>query len=391
LSVARGYPGVAVVCPVSVPYSRKSSHGPVWFFAEALAALLRQSGLAVADIDGLAASSFMLAPDTSIALTRALGLCPRWLEWVPTGGACGVMSLQRAARAVEAGDAEIVACIGADSARPEDFAGLIQNFSHASTAAVMPYGGFGPNGQFAMITRAYMERFGATREDFGRLCISQRQNALAYEQALIRKPMTMDDYLNARPIADPLRLFDCVPPCAGAEAFLVMSEERARALGLRSARLLSVVERYNAFADDDIVWRGGWAVDCDRLYAQADIGPEAIDLLQTYDDYPVISFLQLEDLGFCKKGEAAQFVRDHDLTWNSPGLVHNSSGGQLSAGQAGASGGFLGLVEALRQLTGAALGNPMARCQTALVSGYGMIIYDHCLCAVAAILAAEQG
>jgi acetyl-CoA acetyltransferase len=385
-----GYEHVAVTCPVSVPYQRRSPHSPAWFFGEALVRLLAAAGLERAEIDGFAASSLMHAPDTAVALTRDLDLAPRWLEWLPTGGASGVMALQRAARAVAAGDAEIIACIAADSARPEDFSRLLGNFSHASKTAVMPYGGLGPNGVFAMITRAYMERFGAERSDFGRLCVSQRSNAMAYAQALFRTPLSLEEYLGARLVAEPLGLFDCVPACAGAEAFLVMPVARARALGLPYARLLATGERHNAFAQDDIAWRGGWALDAERVYAEAGRGPDDIDLLQTYDDYPVISFLQMEDLGFCAKGEAARFVATHDLGVATPGLVHNSSGGQLSGGQAGAAGGFLGLVEALRQLSGQALGNPMARCETALVSGYGMVVYDRCLSTALAMLGAGR-
>jgi acetyl-CoA acetyltransferase len=385
-----GYADIAVTCPVSVPYQRRSPHSPVWFFAEALVRLLAAAGLTRAEIDGFAASSLMHAPDTAIALTRDLGLAPRWLEWLPNGGASGVMALQRAARAVAAGDAEIIACIAADSARSEDFSRLLGNFSHASKAAVMPYGGLGPNGVFAMITRAYMERFGATRSDFGRLCVSQRANATAYSQALFRTPLSLEDYLQARTVTEPLGLFDCVPACAGAEAFLVMPVARARALGLPFARLLATRERHNAFAQDDIAWRGGWALDAERVYDEAGRGPSDIDLLQTYDDYPVISFLQMEDLGFCAKGDARRFVAANDLRVATPGLVHNSSGGQLSAGQAGAAGGFLGLVEALRQLSGQALGNPMETCETALVSGYGMVIYDRCLSTAMAMLGAGR-
>ena len=387
--MAQDYHGIAVAVPVSVPYEKRSDKGADWFIAAALRMLLQRSSLAKTDIDGLALSSFMSAPDSSAALALKLGMSPRWLDWIPTGGASGVMALRRAARAVQCGDADIIACIAGDSARPVDFASLVSNFSEFSSAAVMPYGGLGPSGVFAIITRHYMERYGATREDFGRLCIAQRANAQRYDQALLRTPLSMADYLAARPIAEPLHLFDCVPVCAGAEGFLVMSADRAKSLGISSARILGSIERHNAFAEDDIPWRGGWAVDREALFAQAACAPADVDLLQTYDDYPVISFLQIEDLGFCAKGEAAQFVSTNDLTLNGPGLVHNSSGGQLSAGQAGAAGGYLGLVEAIRQLTGQALGNPKQRCRTALVSGFGMVIHDRCIATAATLLAGE--
>ncbi len=91
--------------------------------------------------------------------------------------------------------------------------------------------------------------------------------------ALFKKPLTLEEYLDARPIADPMHLFDCVMPCAGAEAFLVMSEERARDLGLPHARMRGTIERHNAFPDDPMQMRGGWAMDRDELYAQAGVAP----------------------------------------------------------------------------------------------------------------------
>jgi acetyl-CoA acetyltransferase len=232
-----------------------------------------------------------------------------------------------------------------------------------------------------------MRAYGATREDFGRICIAQRSNALATPHALMKRPLTMEQYLAARPIADPIALFDCVMPCAGAEAFLVMRDETAAALGLRSVRVLATIERHNAFPDDPIQLRGGWAVDADELYAMAGIGPGDVDLLQTYDDYPVIVMMQFEDLGFCAKGEGPAFVRAHDLTAGGD-FPHNVSGGQLSVGQAGAAGGYLGLVEAIRQLLGEAPGEQVREARVAMVSGFGMINYDRGLCSGAAVLAA---
>jgi acetyl-CoA acetyltransferase len=162
----------------------------------------------------------------------------------------------------------------------------------------------------------------------------------------------------------------------------------AKSLKIPFARLRATIERHNAFAGDPIQLRGGWAMDCAELYAMAGTMPGEIDLMETYDDYPVIVMLQFEDLGFCGKGEAPDFVRAHDLTTGG-NFPHNTSGGQLSVGQAGAAGGHLGLVEAIRQLTGQALGTRVADAKLGLVSGFGMINYDRGLCSGAAILAAS--
>jgi acetyl-CoA acetyltransferase len=382
----RGYDGVAVCAPISVPYRRYSVDSAHWWVGRALSAMTQRTGLKPTDLDGLSVSSFTLAPDTAVGLTQHLGLSPRWLDHVPMGGASGGIALRRAARAVQCGDADFVACVAADTNHVDSFRKTLSSFSRFAQDAVYPYGSGGPNASFALITRHYMNRTGATREDFGRICVAQRANAQRYDGALMQKPLTLDDYMCARAISDPIHLFDCVMPCAGAEAFLVCREDDARSLGLPFARVLSTIERHNAYQDDPIQFRGGWAVDRDDLWSVAGIGPDAVDFLQTYDDYPVIVMMQIEDLGFCAKGEAPAFVRAHTLTTDGD-FPHNTSGGQLSAGQAGAGGGYLGMVEAVRQLTDQAGDTTVPDARIGLVSGFGMINYDRGLASSAVLLA----
>ena len=379
------YAGVAVAVPVTVPYVRYSIRAAHWWLARALSSLLKDSKLKKEDIDGLSVSSFTLAPDTAIGLTQHLGLSPRWLDHVPYGGASGIVALRRAARAVQAGDAQVVACLAGDTNHVDSFRLTLANFSQFARDAVYPYGAGGPNASFAFLTSYYMRSYGATREDFGKLCVAQRANALKFPHALFKKPLSLDEYLSARPIADPLHLFDCVMPCAGAEAFLVLSSERAESLKIPFARLLGTIERHNAFPSDPVQMRAGWALDKDELYRQAGAAPSDMSFVQTYDDYPVISLMQLEDLGFCGKGDGPGFVRRHSFTHDGT-FPMNTSGGQLSVGQAGAAGGYLGLVEAIRQLTGQAPERQVKDAKLGLVSGFGMINYDRGIASGAAIL-----
>jgi acetyl-CoA acetyltransferase len=278
-----------------------------------------------------------------------------------------------------------VACVAGDTNHVDSFRLNLANFSRFARDAVYPLGSGGPNANFALLTSHYMQANGAKPEDFGKLCVAQRDNALSFPHALFKKKLTLAEYLNARPIADPLKLFDCVMPCAGAEGFLVLHEDHAKRLGLKYARLLATIERHNAFPEDPIQTRGGWVMDRDDLYAQAALGPKDIDLFEAYDDYPVINCLQLEGLGFCKAGEAPDFIRANTFTVGGS-FPFNTSGGQLSVGQAGAAGGFLGLVQATRQVTGQALGAKVEKARHGLVSGFGMINYDRGLCTGAAIL-----
>ena len=383
----RGYDDVAVAVPVTVPYIRYSPRSAHWFVARALEDLLQASGLDKPSIDGLCLSSFTLAPDTAVGLLQHVGLSPRWLDHIPTGGASGVMAVRRAARAVQAGDADIVACIAADTNHVDTFRQTLGSFSQFARDATYPYGSGGPNSIFAFIMAHYMQKYGANREDFGHIAVAQRCNALRNPNALFKQPLTLEQYLSARSIADPIHLFDCVMPCAGAEAVLVMSSARARDLGLAHVVLRGAIERHNAFAQDPIFERGGWRVDRAELYAQAGATPAQVDFVQTYDDYPVVSMIQFEDLGFCDKGEGPAFVRSHNLQFDGT-FAHNTSGGQLSSGQAGAAGGFLGLTEAVRQLTGAAEQRAVPGAQLGLVTGFGMVTYDRCLCTGALLLGA---
>jgi acetyl-CoA acetyltransferase len=383
------YEGVAVCVPVTVPYVRYSTRGAHWFVGQALRRLLDESGLAKEQIDGLTVSSFSLSPDTAVGVTQHMDVSPRWLDHIPTGGASGVMSLRRAARAVQAGDADIVACVAADTNHVDSFRQTLGAFSNFARDASYPYGSGGPNSIFAMITANYMQAYGATREDFGRIAVDQRTNALGNPNALFKKALTLDEYMSARSISDPIHLFDCVMPCAGAEAFLVMREERARELGLPHVLVRGAIERHNAYSDDPIMVRGGWRMDCDDLYAQAGARPDDVDFIQTYDDYPVIVLIQFEDLGFCGKGEGPAFVRAHRTTFDGD-FPNNTSGGQLSAGQAGAAGGFLGITESIRQLTGQANGRAVKDARLGLVGGFGMVTYDRCLCTGAVLLGRSQ-
>ena len=381
----RGYDGVAVAVPVTVPYRRYATQGAHWFIGQALDALVKQSGLAKDHIDGLTVSSFSLAPDTAVGVTQHLGISPRWLDHIPTGGASGVMALRRAARAVQCSDADVVACIGADTNHVDSFRMTLGAFSSFARDATYPYGAGGPNSMFAFITAHYMRQYSATREDFGRIAVAQRTNALHNPNALFKKPLTLDEYMKAKAVSDPIHLFDCVMPCAGADAFLVMREERARDLGLAHALVHGAIERHNAYADDPVMIRGGWRMDRDELYAMAATKPDAIDFMQTYDDYPVIVMMQFEDLGFCEKGDGPAFVRSKTLTFDGD-FPNNTSGGQLSVGQAGAAGGFLGMVEAIRQLTDTAGKRAVTNAKLGLVCGFGMVTYDRCLCTGAVIL-----
>jgi len=170
----QGYEGVAVCVPVTVPYVRYSTRSAHWWLGRVVRALLDASGLKKEDIDGLTVSSFSLTPDTAVGVTQHLGLSPRWLDHLPNGGASGVMALRRAARAVQAGDADIVACVAADTNQVDSFRLMLGSFSAFARDATYPYGSGGPNAIFAFITAHYMATSAPMRWPMAPACSRSR-------------------------------------------------------------------------------------------------------------------------------------------------------------------------------------------------------------------------
>jgi acetyl-CoA acetyltransferase len=153
------------------------------------------------------------------------------------------------------------------------------------------------------------------------------------------------------------------------------------------AQILATIERHNAFPEDPVQMRGGWVMDIDGFWQSAGIAPDDVDTLQVYDDYPVIVAMQIEDLGFCPKGKVAEFIRTNEFTVDGD-LPLNTNGGQLSAGQAGAAGGFQNVTEGLRQILHMPLGAQVPNARIAAISGFGLVNYDRGVCTGAALLEA---
>src|SRR5262249_12034926 len=149
---------------------------------------------------------------------------------------------------------------------------------------------------FAMVERRHRWEFGTTREQLGKLAVTQRRNAQLNDNALLRGSLTLEDYLTARLIADPLRLYDCVLPCSGGDAVVVASARRARRLRRRPLRILAGDERTNYRARDLVMLEGGWAEFSPKLFADAGFDHGDIDMLQLYDDYPIMELIQIEGL-----------------------------------------------------------------------------------------------
>jgi acetyl-CoA acetyltransferase len=378
---------IGIVGYAESAYEKKTTRTLVSMLAEVARNALASANLARSDIDGIAVSSFMLPPDNAVTLAEQLGIAVSWAYFGTAGGAGPVASVLNAVRAIEAGHAKAVLCLAADNYDVAGHYRLMDFFNRALINYGTPNGFGGANGLFGIVQRKHMETYGTRREELGRIAVGQRASARLNENALLRGPLTIDDYLNARVIADPLRLYDCVLPCAGAEAVVVGAVERAPE-GKR-IRMLAGYEQHNHPAGEIAPLRGGWELFRDRLWSGAGRGPEDMDFVQAYDDYPIMVAIQLEDHGFCRKGEVGALLARHSFAFDGS-FPLNTNGGQLSCGQAGAAGGMIGLVEAVRQLRGEAGAFQLANARCGLVSGYGMVGYGHGLSSSSIVLERVQ-
>ncbi len=378
------FEGVRIVGAGQAPYAKRSERGVQRLMYEAGAAALADAGLPWSAVDGLAVTCFLLPPDNAPTVAEHLGIEARFLFQGLYGGASGIIGMAHAARAIRDGACDVALVLAADAFDVAAHNETLDRFNGSIKEYMSPQGFGGANGMFALHTRLYMERHGATPEDFGRFCVALRENALRNPNALFKTPLTLDDYLHAKPIADPLRLYDCVMPCVGGDAIVLASERVAAGLKGPSLRILAAEEIHNYPANDPYAVPGGWSGLSDRLYRRAGVEPKQMQFAQLYDDYPVMAFVQMEGLGLCEPGRAHEYVRNNDLSWRGA-LPVNTGGGQLSAGQAGASGGMIGVYEAAAQLLGRAPGRQLD-CRLGLVSGYGMVAYGRGLCSSASIL-----
>jgi acetyl-CoA acetyltransferase len=351
--------------------------------ADAAARALASAGLKPSELDGLAVSSFSLTPDHAVDLAWRLGLRLRWLMEDTNGGASGINMLQHASRAIQAGDARAILIVAGDHLPRERFQELVDNYNVATRdhLAPLPFGG--PNSLFAMLTQRHAVKHGLRREDYGALVVAQRRWAAGNPGAAYRDTLTLEDYLNAPVVADPLCLYDCVPVVTGADAVIVCAGDdpgRGKPVAIRA---LAMSINPDDQRGDGL--RTGLADVADQLWRDAAAGPDDMDVTMVYDDYPAMALVQLADLGYAGDRDMCAMIRDQISTLKMP---VNTSGGQLSAGQAGAAGGLHGVVEAILQLRGEAGARQVAGARTALVAGYGMVCYRYGACAGATVLEA---
>ena len=370
--------GAATVPGMRRPPDGTTTHGVL---AQALRLALESAGLDARDVDGLGVASFGLAPDRAVDLAWKLGLPLRWIM----DDVFGLNLVAHAVHAIDAGQASVVVVLAGDCLAGGDFGDLATNLNRTARdyLSVLPTGG--PNALFALLTQAHMAAHGLEREAYARVVLAQRAWAARNPAAVYRSPLTMADYLAAPIVADPLCLFDCVPLVTGAEAIVLASPSVRRRTG-RAVRIRAIETVINHDQQEGDGLSTGLREVAGRLWERAGIGAGEFDVVGVYDDYPVMVLAQLEDLGLIAGGDAAALLQG-PAAGVRPAV--NTSGGMLSAGQAGAGGALHGLVECVRQLRGERGEGQVPAARRALVSSSTIALYRYGACAAAAVLEAD--
>jgi acetyl-CoA acetyltransferase len=347
--------------------------------AEILGSLLENAGYDKAEIDGLILSSSMTGagnPFWSQTTADQLSLELDFCQSVDIGGCSPVGAVARASLAIDAGLCTTVLCLYADTQASDS--SRRRPRSHFEEWQ-QSYGYLGPPAAFGLLSKRYEHQFGLDPAVLGKLAVAQRGHAVLNDLACdkLRKPITIDDYLNSRMIADPIRLLDSVMVCDGASGLLVTSRKNAEKRGLTKCVVpIGYGERTNYRAVENIVdiTETGHLPAGARAFAQAGLTPSDIASFHPYDDFIIAIMMQMEMLGFCKHGQGCDFIRGHDFTHRGD-LPLNTGGGQISAGQVGLAGGGTNLVEAVRQLFGEGGDRQVKNTRNALVTGIGGIPY----------------
>ena len=344
---------------------------------EAIGNALNDSGLTTKDIDGL----LLRGPDEIYTFHQVmgerLGIDCTFSTTLTNGGASQVMGVALAVMAIEAGLATTVV-VGYGRDNWSRVHANKENHMRASGRPQQMYGvEFGPEiGLFGAVAahafgaQRHMHEFGTTREQFGKIAISFRDHALRNPEAVMKKPLSIEDYFNGRMIVSPFGLFDCSLQTDAAGAVIVTSSERAKDLRQKPVLIkgFGMGNNLSGWHNNDNLTHTG-AIQAGKLaYSMAGLGPTDVDFAQIYDCFTYMVLVQLEDYGFCKKGEGGPFAQSGALDLDGL-LPTNTSGGQLSEAHVE---GMLQIVEGVRQLQGNYPSNRQVKnAEIGLISGHG--------------------
>jgi acetyl-CoA acetyltransferase len=363
-------------------FSKDSGRSELRLAAECVRGALADAGLTPSDVDGLV--TFTMDNNTEVAVARELGIPElRFTSRVHYGGGAACATVQHAAMAVATGMAEVVVCYRAFNERSGQRFGRVRSaLAQQPTSSGVDNGwhypmGLGtPAAMVAMFARRYLHTYGATSEDFGRVAVADRRHAATNPHAwFYGRPITLAEHQASRWIAEPLRLLDCCQESDGGVALVVTSTEHARDLPhppalIRAAAQGSGADQWvmTSYYRDDLTGLPELGVVARQLWAQAGIRPPDVQVGVLYDHFTPFVLMQLEELGFCPRGEARHFVADGGIELGGT-LPVNPHGGQL--GEAYIH-GMNGIAEAVRQVRGTAVNQVDAVEHVLVTAGTGV-------------------
>jgi acetyl-CoA acetyltransferase len=323
--------------------------------------------------------TFSMDHNPAIEVNRSLGGGDlRFFSRIDYGGGAACATIQQAAMAVTCGVADTVVCYRAMNERSMGRFGAgvqgrppLPTTESAHFGWYAPYGLLTPAAWVALSARRYMIEYGATSEDFGRVSVAARRHAATNPRAWFHgQPITLEDHQTSRWIVEPLRLLDCCQESDGAVAVVVTSAERARDLRQPAAVIRAAAQGASSdqqmmtgYYRSDITGLPEMGLVASQLYASAGIGPEDVQTAVIYDHFTPFVLAQLEEFGFCGRGEAREFVKDGNIELGGR-LPINTHGGQL--GEAYIH-GMNGISEAVRQIRGTSV-NPVAGVEHVIVT-----------------------
>jgi len=338
---------------------------------------LQDAGVSIREVDGLINLDPYCTPSSMFSTTLAdyLGIQTKFCCTIDVGGTVSIMAmLQQAAWAIESGHCEIAVCVfgeNMNTSRPTGAHGLVVNNLVGNEEWEEPFGVQGFVVPYALVAQRYMAEYGAVAEDFGSVAVVTRAHALLNDNAMMKKPMTMSDYLASKMISSPIRLFDSSIPADGGGAIVLMSKDRALNRGARMVGIRSMAMRqtHNSVTQIPNISDYGMGPAGLDAFESAGLGPQDMDLAVLHDAYTVSVLITLEALGFATPGKGGAYMRSGAAALGGRCPV-NPHGGLLSQGHVG---GMLHLVEAVRQLRGEAGKRQVTNARFAVASGNGGI------------------
>ncbi len=350
---------IAIVGIGEVPTGRYPERSAIQCAIESARMAIRDAGISKDQIDTVIPTAALCSSkfNTDLVTGRVgeeLGLSVRNNVQLFAGGATSaIIMLKVAAGLIVTGTSEYILFLHTDKlgtdVSPQEGIDLFAT-AGISREWEMAYG-MHYSAVAGLITQRYMHETGTTPEQLAAVCVSNRKWAELNPNAMFRKPLTIEEVLASKMLSTPLHAKESNMLADGGAAFVVTSAERARDLTERPVFLLgegSRVTHYALSQEPDLAFFG-WAVAAKEAFEAAGLGPSDMDLAELYDSYPVFQLMALEELGFCRRGEAGDFVAAGN-TWPGGKLPMTTNGGMLSQGHTGAGGGIAILVEAARQL-----------------------------------------